>query len=50
MKYFDKSSSQFMATLPLATSVHDVNMGILTYTQLHIYTANNTYIIYNLLY
>ena len=29
VKYFDNSSSQFMATPPLATCVHDVNMGIL---------------------
>ena len=27
--YFDNSSSQLMATPPLATCVHDVNMGIL---------------------
>ena len=29
VKYFDNSSSQFMATPPLATCVQDVNMGIL---------------------
>ena len=29
VKYFDNSSSQFMATPPLATCVHDVKMGIL---------------------
>ena len=45
VKYFDNSSSQFMATPPLATCVQDVNMGILKYTQLHNYTANNTHII-----
>ena len=45
VNYFDSSSSQFVATPPLATCVHDVNMGILKYTQLHNDTANNTYII-----
>ena len=29
VKYFDNSSSQLMATPPLATCVHDVYMGIL---------------------